>query len=55
MNGNTKGKEILESVIKMAKWIGLAVIARALKRMNRRISCLTEAVIMHKDFIFQER
>lgn len=51
-DGNTKGKEILESVIKMAKWIGLAVIAEGVETDEQKNFLLDRGCNYAQGFYF---
>lgn len=52
VDGNTKGKEILESVIKMAKWIGLAVIAEGVETDEQKNFLLDRGCNYAQGFYF---
>ncbi len=54
-DGNTKGKEILESVIKMAKMIGLSIIAEGVETDEQKNFLLDRGCNYAQVFIFQER
>ena len=51
-DGNTKGKEILESVIKMAKWIGLSVIAEGVETDEQKNFLLDRGCNYAQGFYF---
>ena len=51
-DGNTKGKEILESVIKMAKWIGLSIIAEGVETDEQKNFLLDRGCNYAQGFYF---
>lgn len=51
-DGNTKGKEILESIIKMAKWIGLSIIAEGVETDEQKNFLLDRGCHYAQGFYF---
>ena len=53
-DGNTKGKEILESVIKMAKWIGLSIIAEGVETEEQAKLLLGINITMAQGYLYDK-
>lgn len=53
-NNNNKGKEILESVIRMAKWIGLQTIAEGVETDEQRYFLMNQGCYYAQGFYFSK-